>query len=56
MIFVDANVFIHSFLSPKRKLTYQEKEINFRAKKIIEHIDNGVKMMTSTVHLSYLRL
>lgn len=52
MRFVDSNVFLHAFLRPRRELTPRERDTKERAKEIIERIEAGEMVATSTVHLS----
>ncbi|MBI2564794.1 type II toxin-antitoxin system VapC family toxin [Candidatus Woesearchaeota archaeon] len=52
MNFIDANVFIHSFLKPKRKLSNSEIVLKQKARNILKKIDQGEKVLTSTVHVS----
>jgi len=50
--FVDSNVFLHALLRPRRELTGEELRVKESAKGIIEGIEGGEKVATSTVHLS----
>jgi predicted nucleic acid-binding protein len=52
MRFVDSNVFLHAFLSPRRELTQRERATKESAKEIVERIEAGETVATSTVHLS----
>ena len=52
MRFVDSNVFLHAFLRPRRELTPRERDIKERAKEIIERIEAGEEVATTTVHIS----
>ncbi|KXB00465.1 hypothetical protein AKJ41_04070 [candidate division MSBL1 archaeon SCGC-AAA259O05] len=52
MRFVDASVFVHAYLKPKRELEPHEKEIKEGARKIIQRIEEGEEVSTSVVHLS----
>ena len=52
MRFVDSNVFLHAFLRPRRELTPRERDTKERAREIIERIEAGEMVATSTVHLS----
>lgn len=52
MRFVDASVFVHAYLKPKRELKPHEKKIKKVAKEIITRINDGEKVVTSAVHLS----
>jgi len=50
--FVDSNVFLHAFLTPRRKLTEEEQYIKEEAKAIVKRIEGGETAATTTVHLS----
>lgn len=50
--FVDANVFIHAYLKPKRRLTTAELAIKSSAKSIVSRINDGEPVIISVVHLS----
>ena len=52
MRFVDASVFIHAFLKPKRKLKPHEVEIKEAAKNIIRKINEGEKIGLTVVQLA----
>ncbi len=52
MRFLDANVVIHALLEPKRQLSRPEIQIKTSARKIIERIEKGEKVVTTVVHLS----
>ena len=52
MRFVDANVFIHAFLDPKRPLQPHELKIKEAAKGIVLRLEEGEQMATTVVHLS----
>lgn len=52
MRFVDSNVFIYAVLKPRRALTSGEKKIKQASKAILERINQGEQVITSTVHLS----
>ena len=52
MRFVDANVFIHAFLDPKRSLQSHELEIKESAKRIVLRLEGGEPMATTVIHLS----
>lgn len=52
MRFVDSNVFLHAFLRPRRELNRREQATKERAKEIVENIEAGEEVATSTVHLS----
>jgi predicted nucleic acid-binding protein len=52
MRFVDANVFLHAFLRPRRTLTDGERRVKEGAKAIVEAIEGGEEVATTAVHLS----
>ena len=52
MRFVDSNVFLHAFLRPRRELTQREQATKESAKEIVERIEEGETVATSTVHIS----
>lgn len=52
MRFVDSNVFLHAFLIPRRTLTKEEQKVKDEAKTIVERIEGGEEVATTTVHLS----
>ncbi|MFW6117232.1 MAG: type II toxin-antitoxin system VapC family toxin [Thermoproteota archaeon] len=51
MRFIDSNVFIHAYINPRRKLQEHEKEIKEKAKAIVERVNKGEEVMTTTVHI-----
>jgi predicted nucleic acid-binding protein len=50
--FLDSSVFLHAYLKPKRELNDTEKEIKKKAINILENIERGEEVVTSTVHIS----
>jgi len=52
MRFVDANVFLYAVLSPKKAIPEHVMEMKEAARKIFLRINDGEKVVTSTVHLS----
>jgi predicted nucleic acid-binding protein len=52
MKFVDASVFVHAFIQPKRELKPHEERIKRSARQIVKRIDAGEEVVISTVHLS----
>ncbi len=50
--FVDASVFVHAFLKPKRALEPHERRIKANAQAIVSRINRGEEVATSTVHLA----
>ena len=52
MRFVDASVFIHAFIKPKRKLKPHEIEIKESAKEIVKKINEGEKIGLTVIQLA----
>jgi len=52
MRFVDSNIFLHAFLTPRRKLTKEEQRVKDEAKAIVERIEGGEEVAMTTAHLS----
>ena len=52
MRFVDASVFVHAYLKPRRKLSAEESGIKSDAQKIVSRISSGEEVLTTAVHLS----
>ncbi|MBI2135920.1 type II toxin-antitoxin system VapC family toxin [Candidatus Woesearchaeota archaeon] len=52
MRFIDTNVFVHAFLKPRKSIQPHEAKIKQQAKKILQKIDDGEVVVTSTVSLS----
>ncbi len=50
--FVDANVFIHAFIKPRRELKSHEGELKKNAEGIVERIEGGEEVVTTVVHFS----
>ena len=50
--FLDSSIFLHAYLKPKRKLKGTEKEVKEKASAILEKIERGEQVVTSTIHLS----
>ena len=51
MRLVDASVFVHAFLKPKRELSRHEVEIKERAKGIVRRINEGERVAITVVQL-----
>jgi predicted nucleic acid-binding protein len=49
---VDSNIFLHSFLKPRRKLREKELEIKKEAQAIVKRIEGGEEVAMTTSHLS----
>jgi len=49
--FIDASVFVHAYLRPKRDLKPHEREIKAHARDIVSRIGRGEEIVTSAVHL-----
>lgn len=52
MRFVDASVFVHAFLKPKRELKPHEMKIKESAKKIVKRINDGEEVGVTVVQVS----
>jgi len=52
MRFIDASVFVHAFIRPRRELKPHEERIKRSAKQIVKRIDAGEEIAISIVHLS----
>lgn len=52
MRFVDSNVFLHAFLTPRRELTKGEQRVKDKSKAIVKGIEDGEEVAITTVHLS----
>lgn len=52
MRFVDSNIFLHAFLTPRRELTKDEKRVKADSKAIVKRIEDGEEVAMTTVHLS----
>jgi len=50
--FVDASVFVHAYLKPRRRLKDHEEKIKAHARAIITRINRGEAVVTSSVHLA----
>ena len=50
--FVDASVFVHAYLRPKRDLKPHERQIKAHARAIVTRINEGERVVTSVVHLN----
>jgi predicted nucleic acid-binding protein len=50
--FVDANVFIHAFIKPRRELKPHERQLKKSAEEIVKRIDDGERVVTTVVHFS----
>ena len=50
--FVDASVFVHAYLRPRRELKPHERQIKSHARGIVTRINEGERVLTSVVHLS----
>lgn len=53
MRFIDSNPFIYAFYKPKNELLDQKKiELKNKSKAIVNRINEGEKVLTTTVHIS----
>lgn len=50
--FVDASVFVHAFLKPKRALKPHERALKRKARDIVSRINRGEEVCTSVVHMA----
>jgi len=50
--FVDASVFVHAYLKPRRTLSQLEREIRDAAKEIVRRIQKGEKVALTIVQLA----
>ena len=50
--FVDANVFLYAYLKPIRRLKEHEVKLKESAKKIVQRINEGEKVLMTVVHFS----
>ena len=51
MRFIDATVFVHAYIKPRRLLKPHEKRIKENAKSIVKRVNEGERVLTTTVHL-----
>lgn len=52
MRFIDANIFGHAFMKPRRELTPAETLMKVSAKQIVSSLEEGEEMASTTVHIS----
>ena len=52
MRFVDASVFVHAFIKPKRELKRHEVKIKESAKEIVRRINEGEEVGTTAVQVA----
>ncbi len=52
MKFVDASVFVHAFIKPKRELKPHEVKIKQAAQKIVKRINEGEKIAISAANMT----
>lgn len=50
--FVDASVFVHAFLRPRRELRPHERALKSKARGIVARINEGEHVVTSVVHFA----
>ena len=50
--FVDASVFVHAYLRPRREQKAHERQIKARAREIVTRINEGEDVVTSVVHVA----
>lgn len=51
MRFIDASVFVHAYLKPKKSLKPHEKRIKESAKSILSRVNEGERVLTTVVHV-----
>lgn len=51
MRFIDATVFIHAYLKPRRPLKPHEERIKENAKSIVTRVNEGERVLTTAVHV-----
>lgn len=49
--FIDASVFVHAYLKPKRRLKPREVRIKEAAKRIVSKVSAGENVLTTVVHV-----
>ncbi len=53
MIFIDSNPFIYAFYKPKHEVLDEKKrELKKKSKEIVSRINEGKKVLTTTIHIS----
>lgn len=52
MRFIDSNIFLHAFLTPRRELTKEEQRVKDESKAIVKRVEDGEEVAMTTVHLS----
>ena len=52
MRFIDASVFVHAYLKPRRTLSVEETRLKQDAKNIVNRLNQGEQVLTSVVHLA----
>jgi predicted nucleic acid-binding protein len=50
--YVDASVFVHAYLKPRRELQPREKDIKKQARAIVARINRGEPVLLSAVHFA----
>lgn len=50
--YIDASVFVHAYLRPRRRLRPEEERVKERARAIVTRISRGETVFLSTVHFS----
>ena len=49
--FIDASVFVHAYIKPRRVLKKHEQQIKAQARGIVTRVNEGEEIVTSAVHL-----
>ncbi len=52
MRFIDSNIFLHAYLTRRKPLTKREIEFKDRAKEIIERVNDGERVTTTTTQVA----
>lgn len=52
MRFLDSNIFLHAFLTPRRRLSEEEQKVKDEAKAVLRRVEEGEEVAMTTVHLS----
>ncbi|MEM2240290.1 MAG: type II toxin-antitoxin system VapC family toxin [Candidatus Bathyarchaeia archaeon] len=52
MRFIDSNIFLHAYLTPRRALTRAEQTVKDEAKAVVKRVEEGEEVATTVVHVS----
>jgi predicted nucleic acid-binding protein len=50
--YIDASVFVHAYIRPRRELRHREEEVKKRARSIVTRVNGGEPVLLSVVHFS----